>query len=127
MKRDRNSILPFALATLAGLAVCGAVTIISGRREAWDLSLYFIAGIPAMCALVFPLAYSFPVKAWRWAVGMALGQSIALLLGGGSLSLWPLAIIAMTVLSLPQLAVAIVAANLRERRDAQSSGTYPDL
>jgi hypothetical protein len=39
---------------------------------------------------------------------MAVGQSIALLMGGGSLSLWPLAIVAMTVLSLPQLAVAIV-------------------
>ena len=78
-----------------------------------------------MCVLVFPIAYSFPARAWRWVVAMALGQSIAILLGGGSLSLWPLAIIAMTVLSLPQLAVAIVAANLRERRDEAAAGRDP--
>jgi hypothetical protein len=100
---------------VAGLVICLAVAKLGGRREPWDTSLYFVAGIPLMCAVAFALAYVFPLKAWRWVLSMAVGQSIALVLGGGSLSLWPLGMIAMTVLSLPQLAAAIIASKLARR------------
>ena len=112
--RNKHAV-PFALSAVAGLAVCLAITFATGKKEAWDSNLYFTVGIPAMCVLAFAIGYVFPVKAWRWAVGIALGQSIALLLGGGSLSLWPLTIVAMTILSLPQLVAALVGSGLARR------------
>ena len=112
----RSDALPYALSFAGGLATCLAITLISGRKEAWDSSLYFVAGIPVMCAIAFAIAYAFPTKPWRWALAIAVGQSIAMLLGGGSLSLWPLAIVGMAVLSLPQLAAAIVGGKVSRRR-----------
>ena len=112
----RSDALPYALSFAGGLVTCLAVTLISGRKEAWDSSLYFVAGIPVMCAIAFAVAYAFPTKAWRWAVAIALGQSIAMALGGGSLSLWPLAVVGMAVLSLPQLVAAIVGSRVSRRR-----------
>jgi hypothetical protein len=110
------SLFPYAAAALAGFATCLAITLATGKREAWDSSLYFILGIPLMCAVAFWLGYAFPKGAWRWALSMAVGQSVALALGGGSLSLWPLAIVAMTVLSVPQLVVALVGSRLARAR-----------
>jgi hypothetical protein len=105
------------MAATAGLVVWLAIGFISGRREAWDSSLYFVVGIPVMCAIAFALAYRFPRRGWLLAFAIAFGQSIGLLFSGGSLSLWPLTIVAMTALSLPQLAAAIVATRLARARE----------
>ena len=105
---------------VAGFAICLAVAKLGGRREPWDSSLYFVAGIPLMCVGAFALAYVYPIRAWRGVASMALGQSNVMLMGGGSLSLWPLSIVAMVVLSLPQLAVAIFASNLAQRHADRS-------
>jgi hypothetical protein len=110
-----HAAVPYTLSLVAGLATCLAIMAVSGRKEAWDSNLYFVAGIPAMCVAAFALARAWPVRAWRWVVVMAVGQTIPLLLAGGSLALWPLSIIAMTVLSLPQFAVAILASHLARR------------
>ena len=108
--------LPFGLSIAAGLVAWLAVGFITGKKEAWDSSLYFVAAIPVMCAIAFGIAWRFPVRAWLWAFGIALGQSIGLLFSGGSLALWPLTIVAMTILSLPQLAAALIAAAVSKRR-----------
>src|SRR5690349_6131784 len=97
------SVVPYVVALIAGFAICLAVAKLGGRKEPWDSSLYFVAGIPLMCLVTFALAYLYVARPLRLAVAMAAGQSIALVMGGGSLSLWPLAIVAMLVLSLPQL------------------------
>jgi hypothetical protein len=73
-----------------------------------------------MCVIAFGLGWKFPVKAWRWALGIALGQSVAMVMSGGSLSLWPLAIIAMTVLSLPQLAAALLGSRYARKSQEES-------
>lgn len=117
MKRQ-SSAFPHAVAFLAGLAICLVVAKLGGRREPWDTSLYFVAGIPLMCAVALWLGYRHPLRAWRWALGIALGQSVALALGGGSLSLWPMALVAMTILSIPQLVAALVGSKLAKRRSA---------
>ena len=83
----RSDYLPYAASALPGFFVCLAITIATGRSEAWDSGYYFIVGIPVMCALIFGISYLFPRRAWRWTLSMAVGQSIALALGGGSLSL----------------------------------------
>ena len=111
--------IAFARAALAGFAVCLTIMLATGRKEAWDSGLYFTVGIPIMCAIAFGLGWKFPVKAWRWALGIAIGQSVAMLLGGGSLSLWPLAIVAMTILSLPQFGAALLGSRY-SRKDRAS-------
>lgn len=108
--------LPYALAAGGGFAVCFAIAQATGRREAWDAAEYFSIGIPLMCAIVFALAWHWPQRAWRWTLAMAAGQATALALGGGSLSLWPLAIIAMSVVSVPQFVTGLVAARWSLRR-----------
>ncbi len=108
--------LPYALAAGGGFAVCLAIAQATGRREAWDAGEYFSLGIPLMCAIVFALAWHRPQRPWRWTLAMAAGQAAALALGGGSLSLWPLAVIAMTVVSVPQFVTGLIAARLSLRR-----------
>ena len=105
----------YAASALCGLGVCLAISLATGRKEAWDSSLYFCAGIPVMVLLVFAISYFFPRSAWRWTVSMAVGQSVAMLFSGNSLSLWPLSIIAMTIYSLPQFAAGYVAGRLSRR------------
>lgn len=96
--------------------VCFAITLVTGAKEAWDNSAYFSIGIPLMCVLVFAISYKFPLNPWRWAVAQAVGQSIAISMAGNSFNLWPLSIIAMSILSVPQLAVAFFASNLSKKK-----------
>ena len=100
MSKPVTNMLPYALAFIAGLAICLFIMVTSGRKEAWDAPAYFTVGIPMMCVVIFAISYWFPRRAWRWALSMAIGQSVAMVMGGGSASLRPLAIIAMMVVSL---------------------------
>lgn len=116
MTKMNNSALPCALAAIAGFTVCLAITSVTGRREAWDAGEYFTIGIPLMCAVIFAISYRFPHRSWRWVLCMAVGQGTAMALGGGSLSLWPLSIIAMTVVSLPQFITALIAGRIARKK-----------
>lgn len=116
MSRPDNSALPYAVSFVAGLAVCLSITLVSGRKEAWDAPVYFSIGVPVMCVVIFAISYRFAQRTWRWALSMAVGQSVAIMMGGGSASLWPLAIIAMTVVSLPQFVVAMIAGRIAKKR-----------
>jgi phosphatidylserine synthase len=113
---QNNDFRPYAASAVAGFVICLAVTLASGRREAWDSAAYFSVGIPLMCAVIFVVGYRYPLRTWRWTLCMAAGQSLAIALGGGSLSLWPLAIIAMTVLSIPQFVTGLIAGQLAAKR-----------
>lgn len=125
MSKPANHVLPYGVSFIAGLAICLFITLTSGRNEAWDAPAYFTIGIPAMCLVIFAIAYFFPQRAWRWALSMAIGQSVAMVLSGGSASLWPLAIIAMTVVSLPQFIVAMIASRIAKKRALPDNGPEP--
>jgi len=116
MARRIHDYVPFGVSVLGGLLVCLAISMATGRREAWDSGAYFYVGIPVMCAVVFVIGYRFPDRPWRWAMSMAAGQAFALVMAGNSLSLWPLALVAMTVLSVPQFAVGLWASKLAMRK-----------
>ncbi len=116
MTEKQNNFFPYAASAAAGFAVCLAITLITGRREAWDAPAYFSVGIPLLCVVIFAISYRFPRRPWRWTLSMAAGQAAALALGGGSLSLWPLAIIAMTVVSVPQFVAGLIAARIAAKR-----------
>jgi phosphatidylserine synthase len=108
--------VPFGVSVLGGLLVCLAVSMATGRREAWDSGAYFYVGIPIMCAVIFVVGYRFPDRPWRWTMSMAAGQAFALVMAGNSLSLWPLSLVAMSVLSVPQFVVGSWASKLAMRK-----------
>ena len=116
MNKLNHQYIPYVASALAGLCVCLAVTIVTGRKEAWDSGVYFFVGIPIMCALIFVISYRFPIHAWRWTLSMAVGQSLAIASAAGSLNLWPLSIVAMTVVSIPQFITGFVASLLSTRK-----------
>jgi hypothetical protein len=111
-----NKYFAYAAAALAGLVICLVITIATGRREAWDTPVYFVVGIPLMCMAIFAISYLFPIRAWRWTFSMAVGQSLAIASGGGDLSLWPLSIIAIMIVSVPQFVAGLVASKLAKRK-----------
>lgn len=98
--------LPAAASFLCGLIVYLAIVMTTGRNEAWDDASYYVLGMPFMCIIAFVIGYWFPVKPWRWALWMASGQALGALLNGSSLSLLPIAMIFMMVISIPQFVAA---------------------
>jgi hypothetical protein len=114
----RGDYAAYAASALGGLVVCLAISAATGRREAWDSSVYFTAGIPVMVVAILVISYLRPRAPWRWALSMAVGQSVALLLGGNSASLWPLAILATSIVSLPQFAAGYVGSWIARKRAA---------
>ena len=115
MLHGRHDYIPFAVSALGGFLVCLVMSMATGRKEAWDSGVYFSVGIPVMCALMFAISHRFPDRAWRWTLSMAVGQAIAMLSAGNSLSLWPLSLVAMTVLSVPQFLAGSIASTLARK------------
>lgn len=110
-----SEFFPYAASFLAGLVVCLGLSITAGGAEAVDTAAYVPLGIPLMALAILALGYLFPTRPWRWTLSMAAGQMIAMLLTGSSLSLWPLAIIAMLFLSIPQFVAGFVGSYLARR------------
>jgi hypothetical protein len=113
-----NDLLPYIAAALAGFFVCMAISVATGRREAWDAGSYYTVGIPVMVVLIFIIAWVFPERPWRWTLAMAAGQALSAFLQGSSLNLLPLAMIFMTVISIPQFVSGYFAARWSRERDA---------
>lgn len=114
-RAQSSEFFPYAASFLAGLVVCLGLTIVSGGREAVDTAEYFPVGVPLMVLAILAISYLFPDRSWRWTLGMAAGQMSAMVLSGSSLTLWPLAIIAMLVYSIPQFAAGSVGSYLARR------------
>ena len=91
------------------------ISTVSGKREAWDSSLYFSVGMPAVCLLAGTLGYLEPKRTWRWGLAPLAGQFFAMLLMVGPGSLLPLGIIVFGVLAIPPMIVARLGAYLRSR------------
>lgn len=112
-----NTLLPYIAAAMAGLLTCMAISIATGRREAWDAGTYYSVGIPVMVLLIFAIAWVFPERPWRWTLAMAVGQSLSAFLQGSSLNLFPIAIIFMSIVSIPQFVSGYLAARWSRSRD----------
>ncbi len=114
-----SEIFPYAASFFAGLVVCLGLSIAAGGREAVDTAAYYPVGIPLMALAILALAYVFPKQSWRWTLSMAAGQITAMLLTGSSLSLWPIAMVMMLILSIPQFVAGFVGAYFGRRGAAR--------
>jgi uncharacterized membrane protein len=117
-KARGNAFLPYSASFVAGFAVCLALTIASGGREAVDTAGYLTIGIPLMAVTIFAISYAVPARPARWTLSMAAGQMIAMFLTGSGLSMWPIAIVFMLIYSTPQFIAGYFGSRMGRRRSA---------
>lgn len=117
MKRESWS---YVAAVLSGVLVWIVVSAVSGRREAWDSSWYFLVGYPLICAVALALGYLAPVRSWRWGLAPFVGQFVWLLLTQGPGNLLPLGIIVFGVIALPAVIAARIGAYFGNRQEKRS-------
>ncbi len=106
----------YVVAVAAGVLVWVVLSAVSGEREAWDSPLYFLVGIPVLCAVAAALALVEPKRPWRWAVVPLLSQAVWMVLSQGPGNLLLLGLLFFAVLSVPLLIAAWIGAFFGKRR-----------
>lgn len=112
----------FWLSGIAGLAIALLISSMDDRAVPWTVGAYYWLGWPLMCMVVALVTWRYPLRAWRWAMTMAVGQVFAVILSGAG-DLAPVALIYAILLSVPQF---IIASTLSSRRLAQHSSVPGD-
>ena len=56
----------YAFAAVAGALIWAGASVLSGRREAWDSSLYWTLGYPVAIASGGVIGYLATDRPWRW-------------------------------------------------------------
>jgi hypothetical protein len=107
--------IAYGLAFAAGLAIWTVTAMLGHRIEPWDDPVYWSIGYPAAVAVSGVLGLLFSDRAWRWGAVVMFSQVIVMTARGAGLSLLPMGLILLAILSLPPAAAAMLAARLRQR------------
>lgn len=105
----------YVLSIVTGVLAWTAISAISGRREAWDSSWYFSAGLPVICVVSAVLGFIEPQKPWRWGITPLVGQFFWMMFTQGPGNLLPLGILVFGVLSVPSIITARLGAFVRNQ------------
>lgn len=109
---------PALMATIIGIALWFFAALMSGKREAWDASVYWTFFYPIALIVSASLGYLYPERPWRWVLWLFLGQFLGMCLRNGELgSLFPLGLIMFGVLALPGVLAANFATRFRRRSE----------
>lgn len=114
-----------ALAFFAGAGLWVVVGALTGKRESWDSTLYFRYLLPTVYVLSAGLAYCEPRRWLLLGFAPFAGQFAALFATAGAGSLVPLGLLALTVLSIPAVVLARLAALLRTRSPSTPENPCP--
>lgn len=106
------ALLPSLFALSLGGLLWGAISVLSLHREPWDDKAFWTFGYPISLLLSAILGYSFPEGSWRWPVLMMFMQIPVMMIAGSGLSLFPLGLLLIAVLSLPAVAAAVLASRI---------------
>ena len=106
-RSDRRA---YAFAIGGGGVLWLATMAASGKREAWDSGLYWIGAYPLAILLAAWLGYEFPRHAWRWGLAIMLAQAVTLAATSLDFSMLPLGLIVFSILALPLVGAAMLAA-----------------
>jgi hypothetical protein len=110
----------FMIAT--GVALASGQSLISEVTVAWASPLYFIFGWPLMCLVIYVMARAYPVRAWRWTLSMMLGQVFSSIFFGAGAML-PIAMVYVTLLSVPQFYVGSLGSKAGLKRIEQRNSS----
>ncbi len=85
----------WATLTTAGIGAATwiVVSVLGGRREAWDSPLYFTVALPVIAVAVAFVAYRVPVRIWRWAMFPFWAQALVAFLQDPTANLLPIGLI----------------------------------
>ena len=108
----------FMVAT--GVALASGQSLASEVTVAWASPLYFVFGWPLMCLVIYVMARAYPVRAWRWTLSMMLGQVFSSIFFGAGAML-PVAMVYVTLLSVPQFYVGSLGSRAGLKRIEQSN------
>ena len=114
-----SALHPYIIAFVGGGILWVGTMIVSGRTEAWDSVLYWIAAYPSAIIIAGVLGYLVPEKPWRWALSLMLIQPVLLMIATLDFSMLPLGLILFGLLSLPPILIAYLMSSISKRR-AQS-------
>lgn len=114
---DRKTAAPYVLAILAGMVLWFAASLLGGRREAWDSSVYWSLAYPLAIIVCAYIGHAWPQRAWRAVLVLFAAQFVAMCIRNGEIgNLWPLGLVMFGVLALPGIAAAQLAARFLTRR-----------
>jgi hypothetical protein len=107
------------IAVAVGVALDVWISLATGRREAWDSSLYWTVGLPVAIAASGGIGYLARGTGWIAAVLVVPGQVLAMMYRNGAVgNLWPLTLVLSVFLGLPFALVAYVGQRVRRRPPA---------
>jgi hypothetical protein len=108
---NRHTVSAFTIAAVVGFTLWFGTSLLTGRREAWDASAYWVFAYPLAVLVCALLGYGYPDRPWRWALVLFEAQFIAMCVRNGELgNLWPLGLVLFAVISVPGVVAARVAA-----------------
>lgn len=111
-------VLVFALGIASWLLLAAATHEI----EAWDSLYYFASVLPLSIVIGAVCGRLFGRGNWRWPLAFSGGQFASmLLLSRGEMSLWPLTLVIVLVLSFPCWCAALLASLWRKRMSRPAS------
>lgn len=116
-------------AAAAGFVIATGVALASGQSAtsdvtvAWASPLYFVFAWPLMCLVIYVMARAYPVRAWRWTLSMMLGQVFSSIFFGAG-PMMPVAILFVTLLSVPQFYVGSLGSKAGLKRIEQSNSSH---
>ena len=118
----RSPAAPLLIALVAGAALWSGVSMLTGKREAWDASAYWAGAYPAAILISALLGYRYPDRPWRWVLVLFGSQFLAMSLRNGELGgLWPLGILMFGLIALPGVLAAKVASGFSRESGQESS------
>lgn len=106
---------PWTVAIVGGAILWLAVAGVSGRREAWDSSIYWTIAYPLTIGLAGGLGYWAPEKPWRWGLAVMWAQALMLIISASDFGLLPLGLIVFSILAVPTIGAASFMAGFRLR------------
>ena len=108
--------LAACIAVGLGLASWVVTAAVVGKREAWDDPAWFMYALPALFVALVVLGFFFPRNSSLYGPLAMSGQTLALLFSAkGGLSLLPVGLVLMAVMSLPFVLAGLLGALIRTR------------
>jgi peptidoglycan/LPS O-acetylase OafA/YrhL len=112
----QRTLVPVVFAAVSGAALWVAASVVTGRREPWDASIYWSVFYPLALLVCGLLGYLYPGYRSRSPFVLFAFQFLAMCALDRELgSLWPLGMVLFAVLALPGVIVSRLGARLGTR------------